>query len=63
MSFQKFCLSKADGSLLDDPFFTEDHDRVSIPDKYSTPVKVLIKKLNHFERLKVEMKDSKIAVE
>lgn len=53
MSFQKFCLSKADGSLLDDPFFTEDHDRVSIPDKYSTPVKVLIKNM----RNKVEIFD------
>ena len=53
MNFQEFCLSKADGSLLSDPFFTEDHDRVSVPEKYSGPVKVLIKNM----RNKVEIFD------
>lgn len=43
--FLKFCLSKADGSLLKDPFFTEDHDRVSVPEKYKDTVKVLIKNM------------------
>lgn len=52
-SFLGFCLTKADGSLLDDPFFTEDHDRVSIPDKYKSPAGVLIKNM----RNKVEIFD------
>lgn len=52
-SFLDFCLSKANGEPFTDPFFTEDHDRVSIPEKYSGPVSVLIKNM----RNKVEIFD------
>ncbi len=56
-SFLDFCLTKADGSLLDDPFFTEDHDRVSIPEKYRGPANVLMKNMRNkveiFDRINV----------
>lgn len=45
MAFLDFCLTKADASLFETPFFTEDHDRVSIPEKYEGPVKVLVKNM------------------
>lgn len=45
MAFLEFCLSKANGDQFDSPFFTEDHDVVSIPPKYEGPTKVLIKNM------------------
>lgn len=45
MAFVEFCLGKANGDLIDTPFFTEDHDWVSPPVQYKKPLDVLIKNM------------------
>ena len=57
MAFVEFCLGKANGDKLETPFFTEDHDTVSPPEKYKGPLDVLIKnmkiKRDIFDRVSV----------